>query len=193
MNSLLLLVLLVMLVQRHLKMQLAHLPAQVCIVLSHRLHASAVLSSYGWKLCWVCAVESEVPLQTLTWCVQEAQDCVAELVHYVQQSSANLPAGECEVLYGRAGLLHALLFAERAVASAAIAPEHFQQLARAIVAQGQQCGAALAARGADVPQPAFMHEWHGKAYLGAAHGTTGILHVRMARHFESRALTFPAT
>ena len=103
---------------------------------------------------------------------------MSELVSYIATTAARMPADECEVLYGRAGLLYALLFVERTCPHAQIPARVFQGLVRAIVAEGARCGAALAARGVHVPRPAFMHEWHKRPYLGAAHGTCGILHVR---------------
>jgi hypothetical protein len=110
--------------------------------------------------------------------VQEAQKSVAELVTYVCNTTARMPEAECEVLYGRAGLLYALLFVERCCPQAEISSRHFQKLIQAIVTEGKRCGEHLVSRGVAVPSPPFMHLWHKKPYLGAAHGTCGILHVR---------------
>lgn len=114
---------------------------------------------------------------SLPW-LQEAQKSVSELVTYVCNTTARMPEAECEVLYGRAGLLYALLFVERMCPKAEISSRHFQKLIHDIVVEGKRCGEHLAARGVAVPSPAFMHLWHKKPYLGAAHGTCGILHVR---------------
>jgi Lanthionine synthetase C-like protein len=110
--------------------------------------------------------------------VQESAKTVAELVTYVANTAARMPSDECEVLYGRAGLLYALLFVERTCPHANIATRHFQKLIIEIVAEGHACGARLAQRRLRLPTPRFMHEWHKKPYLGAAHGTCGILHAR---------------
>lgn len=112
--------------------------------------------------------------------MQEAAKSVSELVTYVANTSARMPADECEVLYGRAGLLYALLFVERTCPKAEISSRHFQKLITEIVTEGRSCGGALAGKRVRLPTPPFMHEWHKKPYLGAAHGTCGILHVRCA-------------
>jgi hypothetical protein len=111
--------------------------------------------------------------------LQEANKSVSELVSYISNTAARMPADECEVLYGRAGLLYALLFVERLCPQADIPSRHFQMLVKEIVAEGKRCGKNLADRGLKVPSPPFMHLWHRKPYLGAAHGTCGILHVRL--------------
>jgi hypothetical protein len=110
--------------------------------------------------------------------MQEAEKSVSELLTYICNTTARMPANECEVLYGRAGLLYALLFVERMCPKAEISSRHFQRLIKDIVNEGKRCGANLAQRGVHIPSPPFMHLWHRKPYLGAAHGTCGILHVR---------------
>lgn len=47
--------------------------------------------------------------------MQEAQQCADALCAYVASAASALPPSECEVLYGRAGLLYALLFTEKRV------------------------------------------------------------------------------
>eukprot|EP00899_Mesostigma_viride_P015413 jgi/Mesvir1/23873/Mv10668-RA.1 len=111
-----------------------------------------------------------------------------------------------ELLYGRAGYLHALLFTARHVAvgetAVAAAPaaqageggvvdaaasgageadpppfdqESLQRVLRAIVLSGLKGG-----NPASCP---LMYSWHGKEYLGAAHGLMGILFTLL--HFPS--------
>ncbi|KAI0788913.1 hypothetical protein BC629DRAFT_1440115 [Irpex lacteus] len=106
----------------------------------------------------------------------------------------------CEVLYGRAGLLYALLFLkeetrvrrlethdrERALDAFSDIVEqlcHEQNIAALvdeIIARGRR-GAkfyASEARSRDqqtIHAPALMWSWHGKRYLGGAHGIAGIL------------------
>ncbi|KAJ7250599.1 hypothetical protein C8J57DRAFT_1078520 [Mycena rebaudengoi] len=107
----------------------------------------------------------------------------------------------CEVLYGRAGLLYALLRLRSAVRSGTpgmrsnppaldaevrrcvdklASDESIAQLVASIVARGESGAAAYAAefpRGWTGRSPALMWRWHEKRYLGAAHGVAGILHV----------------
>ncbi|KAJ6551600.1 hypothetical protein B0H19DRAFT_1158231 [Mycena capillaripes] len=104
--------------------------------------------------------------------------------------------GGCEVLYGRAGLLYALLRLRgasrrsdikttdsnsadlvtkiRALSSKA----QLQLLVQSIICRGEAGAAAYAAELAGKrPAPPLMWTWHGKRYLGAAHGVAGILHI----------------
>ena len=56
-------------------------------------------------------------------------------------------------------------------------------LIRDIVLEGQETAHRMRSQGLAVPNPCLMYKWHGKAYLGAAHGVVGVLHVlAMAMH-----------
>ncbi|KAJ6460916.1 hypothetical protein C8R45DRAFT_1028606 [Mycena sanguinolenta] len=103
--------------------------------------------------------------------------------------------GGCEVLYGRAGLLYALLRLRNAAKdditttdsnSAELLTEirklsskaQLQLLVQSIIHRGQTGAATYAAElGGTLPTPPLMWTWHGKRYLGAAHGVAGILHI----------------
>lgn len=108
---------------------------------------------------------------------QEAQAVVQELVSY-DDAVAALEPQECELLYGRAGYLYALLYARHAAGDAAANLDSAGRLAAAarhIAAQIIETGQ----RNVNVPGTPASHGllfcWHGKWYLGAAHGTAGIL------------------
>ena len=58
--------------------------------------------------------------------MQEAQQCADALCAYVASAASALPPSECEVLYGRAGLLYALLFTERTSPTVTIQQDLFQ-------------------------------------------------------------------
>lgn len=58
--------------------------------------------------------------------LQEAQQCADALSAYVASAAGALPPSECEVLYGRAGLLYALLFTERTCPTVTIQQDLFQ-------------------------------------------------------------------
>lgn len=93
------------------------------------------------------------------------------------------PGNDCEVLFCRAGLLYALLALRRATRRAGVAPAKIEGLAEItaddvlqrlvddIVARGR-VGAVEYARGVDGrgKLPGLMWSWHGKRYLGGAHG-----------------------
>lgn len=90
---------------------------------------------------------------------------------------------ECEVLYGRAGLLYALLYLRSALCNSneqereplvdLISDTTLARLADSIMARGR-CGARrqVLEYGTSnaAPLPPLMWSWHGKRYLGAAHG-----------------------
>jgi hypothetical protein len=98
-----------------------------------------------------------------------AAACVAALAPRV----ARAPPGDCELLYGRAGFLHACLVA-RAAAGAAVVPDAvLSSIASDIIAAGV---AAADARGPTFASRwGLLYTWHGADYLGAAHGLAGIV------------------
>ncbi|KAJ7653299.1 hypothetical protein DFH06DRAFT_1205264 [Mycena polygramma] len=104
--------------------------------------------------------------------------------------------GGCEILYGRAGLLYAILrlrgaswrrdinsadstSADLITTTRALSSEaQLELLVQSIIHRGQSGAAAYAAElDGKLPAPPLMWTWHGKRYLGAAHGVAGILHV----------------
>lgn len=87
-----------------------------------------------------------------------------------------LDPGECEVLCGRAGYLQALLFVRRCL----LGDEDFGRTVvvntiRTMIQTGIRTSGE---RGSSLP---LLWEWHGKQYLGAAHGVAGILYTLL--HF----------
>ncbi len=90
---------------------------------------------------------------------------------------------ECEVLYGRAGMLYALLYLrnafhdwseeDKAPFQQLISDGTLAKLVDSLMASGRRGGALLASefKKRDAVQlPPLMWAWHGKRYLGAAHG-----------------------
>lgn len=90
----------------------------------------------------------------------------AERLAALAERAAGLPEGDCEVLYGRCGVLGALLLARRVTGEAALLAAPARELVRQVVAEGK--------RGARETWP-LCYQWHDKCYLGAAHGVAGIL------------------
>eukprot|EP00892_Ulva_mutabilis_P007654 jgi/Ulvmu1/5260/UM022_0054.1 len=129
------------------------------------------LEGYAGPLALRCAILSALARH------QEAQQCAEALTAYVASAAAALPPSECEVLYGRAGLLYALLFAERLCPHVTMPADLFQTLIQDIISEGQDTARRMRHQGMAVPNPCLMYKWHGKAYLGAAHGVVGVLHV----------------
>ncbi len=100
---------------------------------------------------------------------------------------------ECEVLYGRAGLLYALLLLHAKLAAVSTDPtkgnveddplvnaviqlcseRHIDSLVHDIISRGKtgahRYAHKLSAQERDITPP-LMWSWHGKRYLGAAHG-----------------------
>lgn len=94
----------------------------------------------------------------------------------LRHSDPSLPD---EILYGRAGLLHALLLVDSCIRSDSSLSKYHSSLRSKmdvlfdeIVSRGESF--------ADKPKGCpLMWAWHDKRYLGAAHGVTGILVVLM--------------
>ena len=104
------------------------------------------------------------------------KDC---LVEYANRA-AKLDKHACEVFSGRAGCISALLLANRLHPDIHLDNE-LSVLVEQIVREGLAHGG-----------PTFMWIWHGKEYLGAIHGTAGILYVLMRFLKDNRELADPA-
>jgi hypothetical protein len=52
-----------------------------------------------------------------------------------------------------------------------------QVLIQDIVAEGRDTAKRMRSQGLAIPSTCLMYKWHGKAYLGAAHGLVGVLQV----------------
>eukprot|EP01138_Halocafeteria_seosinensis_P007581 gb/GECG01007749.1/.p1 GENE.gb/GECG01007749.1/~~gb/GECG01007749.1/.p1 ORF type:complete len:438 (+),score=36.37 gb/GECG01007749.1/:1-1314(+) len=72
-----------------------------------------------------------------------------------------------ELLFGRAGYLHAQRFINEQCGAEIIPTNEIQMVAKAIISSGKRLG------NEECP---LMWEWHDKKYLGAAHGVAGIVH-----------------
>lgn len=76
-----------------------------------------------------------------------------------------MPSTECEILYGRCGYLHALLFARKYVGPTPGSQKLIKQLLQQIVEEGQRGAAQL--RSMDPSSKwGLMWSWHGSYYLG---------------------------
>ncbi|KAK0473355.1 lanthionine synthetase C-like protein [Armillaria novae-zelandiae] len=84
----------------------------------------------------------------------------------------------CEVLYGRAGLLYGLL---RLRKNDLVSVGDIELVISSIMTRGR-FGASVYRDSIPNQQqsPALMWSWHGKRYLGAAHGVAGILQMLLA-------------
>eukprot|EP01060_Flectonema_neradi_P009078 TRINITY_DN16492_c0_g1_i1.p1 TRINITY_DN16492_c0_g1~~TRINITY_DN16492_c0_g1_i1.p1 ORF type:complete len:428 (+),score=57.63 TRINITY_DN16492_c0_g1_i1:68-1285(+) len=91
----------------------------------------------------------------------------------------NSPSGECELLYGRAGYLQALLSIQSSVEPRY--QNRYNDVLIKVVRQIGEEGTATSAKYKNqVPKEqhlTLMYEWHNKMYYGAAHGVVGILYV----------------
>eukprot|EP00977_Amphora_coffeiformis_P019138 scaffold6915_cov170-Amphora_coffeaeformis.AAC.15 len=97
------------------------------------------------------------------------------LVTQIVKSCEGLPPQECDVLYGRAGAIQALLFLRQALNRTEIGQESVLQLADDILREGHRYAALHQHDGLPL-----LWEWHESKYLGAAHGVVGILHTLLS-------------
>lgn len=97
---------------------------------------------------------------------RKSQHCVSQLKKLAPATS-DLPY---EVLYGHAGYLYALLFVGELVPGG-MDEALVEQEVIAILDAGESESRASASHSP------LMFSWHGKQYLGAAHGLAGILTV----------------
>ncbi|MPC34807.1 LanC-like protein 2 [Portunus trituberculatus] len=95
---------------------------------------------------------------------------IKDMKDHVLNPSNGLPD---EMLYGRAGYLYALLLLQKEIGRTAVE----DSLVRAVVAAILDSGRSMAQRRKS--KMPLMYQWHEKDYLGAAHGTAGILFMLM--------------
>jgi hypothetical protein len=117
--------------------------------------------------------------------------------------------GDCEVLYGRAGLLYALLSLRSTITSdhaVGTSPEilstitelasdsNIQRLVNAIILRGKTGSTLYRSEFPTQSIPALMWSWHGKRYLGAAHGVgmPSLLSHNMVRRSNAIYSWYPA-
>uniref|UniRef100_UPI00358EE1EE lanC-like protein 2 isoform X2 n=1 Tax=Myxine glutinosa TaxID=7769 RepID=UPI00358EE1EE len=107
--------------------------------------------------------------------LEESQSCVNKLLQLqpaVMRLDSDLPD---ELLYGRAGYLYALLFVQAKLGPDAVPKDKIIEVSNAMLDSGQAL--ARAERRSD--RSPLMYAWHGKQYLGAAHGLAGIYYMLM--------------
>ncbi|WWC93958.1 hypothetical protein V866_000796 [Kwoniella sp. B9012] len=88
-----------------------------------------------------------------------------------------------ELLYGRVGYLYALQFL-RSHIPPSILPREISTSARETVKLILQSGRPTSSSSSteSYGDPPLLYRWHGKTYLGAAHGISGILTILMREH-----------
>ncbi|KAG7095075.1 hypothetical protein E1B28_005864 [Marasmius oreades] len=129
-----------------------------------------------------------------SFCTDKLRDAIDSIAKHVDNSDDG-----SEVLYGRAGFLYGLLFLRSLISRRAstgtsksaeegttaleklVSDSSLSIVIQSIIQRGR-VGAELYAsetssvRGPSGCVPPLMWSWHGKRYLGAAHGVVGILH-----------------
>jgi hypothetical protein len=111
-------------------------------------------------------------------CIQRVLDLSQLFLHQAASSSPHQHHHyPFEILYGAAGYLTSLLYLK----------EHFpdqisETLVRAVIDH-------IVGGAEDGPGGAFLWAWHGKHYLGAAHGVSGILTALLDAHTQGTALS----
>lgn len=134
---------------------------------------------------------------------QKAQQEALELLNFLSKSQAVMEGTECEVLYGRAGAMQAILFLRRELHQETLGSAELVVLAKDIILQGLRIANENNKNTTSLP---LLWQWHDKTYLGAAHGIVGILHTLLClspsefqqvddhlitqdRHFQRAALS----
>ena len=108
----------------------------------------------------------------------EATALADDILTFISSEVKKLPEDDCEVLYGRAGSLQAILFLRKTFEDNDFGHNIAVTIIKEIIDNGEgiskECGIAM---------PLFW-KWHDKEYLGAAHGVTGILYTLLCFHEE---------
>jgi hypothetical protein len=86
---------------------------------------------------------------------------------------SSFPSSECEVLYGKSGYLQSILFVRKALGNSTYGKDIVPTILQSILLEGKKTAEMYGKpNGLEL-----MWQWHGKVYLGAAHGIVGILYV----------------
>jgi hypothetical protein len=101
---------------------------------------------------------------------ERASRVASRLLERLGRSCRDLPSSECDVLYGRAGAIQAVLFLRVELRDPLLGTELAVRLASEILGEGRTRAAAHPEAGMPL-----LWEWHDSWYLGAAHGVSGIL------------------
>ncbi|TFK17167.1 hypothetical protein FA15DRAFT_711068 [Coprinopsis marcescibilis] len=166
-------------------MGLATLVVMRCLkCLSHRRCSEDENALSNLRRYWKASVN------LLTGTIQKIPSDDAWLDRDPSGEHANRQAGAAddgyEVLYGRAGFLYALLRVRKTLAEATTL-KSLEVVVGSIMKRGK-LGARSYARSVAIEQsgkhipslPPLMWSWHGRRYLGGAHGVTGILQILLS-------------
>ena len=116
-------------------------------------------------LCLLAAIDYQLGLSGTT------QYSPSYIISLLEEHTYSLPSCECEVLYGRAGTIQAMLWLRQEWDDPTIGRDLVVKLAIEILEEGQKRRQRVDNNNTRV----VSWEWHGQIYLGAAHGIVGIL------------------
>ncbi|XP_015710381.1 lanC-like protein 2 isoform X3 [Coturnix japonica] len=105
----------------------------------------------------------------------ESKECVSRLLQLqrtVRSMDAEFPD---ELLYGRAGYLYALLYLNTEIASDTVPQSIIKEVIDAIIESGKN----FSKEERKTERCPLLYQWHGKQYVGAAHGVAGIYYMLM--------------
>ncbi len=96
-----------------------------------------------------------------------------------------LPESKCEVLYGRAGYLHAIKLVRTETGDLRFGRRLVDQIVKDIIKEGERNAGAESTSTSDVGNsPPLLWAWRSKVYLGAIHGVVGILYTLLCFYEE---------
>lgn len=161
----------------HLSKVLGSEFSQDCIQKALPCVQHAVKHLKGHRVSFLCGDPGPLAICSVLYHKTGRQGQAQELLKKLQKMkdpvlsrSSDMPD---ELLYGRAGYLFALLFAQKHMGEACIEKSVIKNVAETILISGQELSKA---EGHPCP---LMYKWHDKHYLGAAHGLSGILYMLM--------------
>ncbi|CAL8397848.1 unnamed protein product [Arctogadus glacialis] len=104
---------------------------------------------------------------------EDSKQCITKLL--LLQPAVVGPDSELpdELLYGRVGYLYALLYVNKELGAGTVDEGPISQVVSAILESGQK----LSAGQKKAERCPLLYEWHGKQYVGAAHGLAGIFYM----------------
>ena len=116
---------------------------------------------------------------------QKVSNAKREILEIGNVLVQQLPDSECEVLYGRAGYLHAIKLVRTETGDLRFGRRLVERTVKDIIKEGERNAGAERTNTSGVGNRLpLLWAWHSKVYLGAIHGVVGILYTLLCFYEE---------
>lgn len=148
---------------------------QEYLVKAHENLKGALRSLRGRRTTFLCGDAGPYALGAVVYKILGKPDVSKECLQKLQllQNQALRDEVPNEMLYGKIGYLYALLFVRKHLGDDCIEDGVVEKLCNCIIDSGKALSKKESSRSP------LLYTWHGKHYIGAAHGMSGIYYILM--------------